>query len=68
MLNAVEHDGETFVVTRGGRGIARIEPAGGASGAAVKALMRLHQPDSTWSDELRELRAAEPAQDRPWRD
>ena len=68
MLNAVEHDGEIFVVTRGGRGVARIGPAGGASGAAVKALLRRHQADSTWSDELRELRAVVPTQDRVWPD
>jgi len=68
MLNAVEHDGETFVVTRGGKGIARVAPAGGASGAAVKALLRRHPPDSAWSDELRDLRALGATQDRAWRD
>jgi len=68
MLDAVEHGGETFVVTRGGRGIARIEPAAGASGAAVKSLLRRHRPDTTWSAELAELRATGPAQDRAWPD
>jgi len=68
MLNAVEHDGETFVVTRGGKGIARVEPAGGASGAAVKSLLRQHRSDPPWSDELRDLRAVGPTQDRAWRD
>jgi antitoxin (DNA-binding transcriptional repressor) of toxin-antitoxin stability system len=68
LLDAVEHDGETFVVTRGGRGIARIEPAAGASGAAVKALLRSHRADKAWSDEIRALRSSAPAQDRTWRD
>lgn len=68
MLDAVEHGGESFVVTRGGRGIARIEPAAGASGAAVKSLLRRYRTDPTWSDELSELRAAGPAQDRTWPD
>ncbi len=68
MLNAVEHDGETFVITRGGKGIARIAPAGGASGAAVKALLRRHPADSAWSEELRDLRSAGTTQDRSWRD
>jgi len=68
MLDAVEHGGETFVVTRGGRGIARIEPAAGASGAAVKSLLRRHRPDPTWPADLADLRAAGPAQDRTWRD
>lgn len=68
MLDAVEHDGETFVVTRGGKGIARVAPAGGASGAAVKALLQRHPTDSAWSDELCDLRAVGAPQDRPWRD
>jgi antitoxin (DNA-binding transcriptional repressor) of toxin-antitoxin stability system len=68
VLDAVEHDGETFVVTRGGRGIARIEPAAGVTGAAVKALLRRHPTDIGWTEELRELRANAPTQDRAWRD
>ncbi len=68
LLDAVEHDGETFVVTRGGRGIARIEPAAGMSGAAVKSLLRGHPTDADWSDELHDLRALAATQDRPWRD
>lgn len=68
LLDAVEHDGETFLVTRGGRGIARIEPAAGVTGAAVKALLRQHPTDPDWRDELHELRTAAPIQDRAWRD
>lgn len=66
LLDAVEHNGETFIVTRSGKGIARIEPAGGASGASVKALLRSHRADATWADQLRSLRRDTPAQDRPW--
>lgn len=68
LLDAVEHDGETFVVTRGGRGVARIEPTAGASGAAIKALLLRHRVDKAWSGELRDLRAVAPAQDRTWHD
>jgi antitoxin (DNA-binding transcriptional repressor) of toxin-antitoxin stability system len=68
LLDAVEHDGETFVVTRGGRGIARIEPAPGLTGAAIKALLRQHPTDADWRSELREVRRAVPNQDRAWRD
>jgi antitoxin (DNA-binding transcriptional repressor) of toxin-antitoxin stability system len=68
LLDAVEHDGETFVVTRGGRGIARIEPAAGATGATVKALLRQYPADADWRSELEDLRAAVPIQDRAWRD
>jgi len=68
LLDAVEHDGETFVVTRGGRGIARIQPASGVSGAVVKSILRQHPTDADWSEELRELRANAPTQVRTWRD
>ena len=68
LLDAVEHEGETFVVTRGGRGIARIEPAGGVSGTNLKALLRAHRPDRAWSAELRALRAAAQSKDREWPD
>jgi len=68
LLDAVEHDGETFVVTRGGRGVARIEPTAGASGAAIKALLRRHPVDPAWREELADLRAGAPAQGRKWRD
>ncbi len=68
LLDAVEHDGEIFVVTRGGKGIARIAPTAGASGAAFKALLRQHRPDRAWSDELRTLRSGAATQDRTWRD
>jgi len=66
LLDAVELQGETFVVTRGGRSIARIEAATGTSGATVKALLRRHQTDPTWADEVRDLRTAAPVQERAW--
>lgn len=66
LLTAVEKDGETFVITRGGRAIARVEPAAGTSGAAVKALLRHYRPDATWANELDEVRALLTPQDRAW--
>jgi antitoxin (DNA-binding transcriptional repressor) of toxin-antitoxin stability system len=68
LLTAVEKDDETFMVTRGGRVIARIEPAGGTSGAAVKALLRHYPVDTSWADELATARALAADQDRPWQD
>lgn len=68
LLTSVEKDGETFVVTRGGRVIARIEPASGASGAAVKALLRRHPVDKIWVEDLAEVRAVASAQERQWPD
>jgi antitoxin (DNA-binding transcriptional repressor) of toxin-antitoxin stability system len=66
LLTAVERDGETFFVTRGGRVIARIEPAAGTSGAAVKALMKHYRPDDDWVDDLASVRAGLAAEDRSW--
>ena len=68
LLDAVEHQHETFVVVRGGKSVARIEPATGTTGAAVKALLLGHRPDAAWSAELRELRRLTPDQARPWPD
>ena len=68
LLDAVEHDGETFVVTRGGKRIARLEPAAGTTGATVKQLLRRHPTDPDWSEELRDVRAHAATQDRAWRD
>ena len=66
LLTSVEKDGETFFVTRGGRVIARIEPAAGTSGAAVKALLGHFRPDKEWAGELSELRELLTTQDRQW--
>jgi antitoxin (DNA-binding transcriptional repressor) of toxin-antitoxin stability system len=66
LLTAVEKDAETFFITRGGRVIARIEPAAGTSGAAVKALMRHFQPDDAWTAELSEVRGLLTIKDGPW--
>ncbi len=68
MLSAVEHEGETFVITRGGKVIARMEPAAGTSGKAVKALLRHYDLDPDWPDELAELRAGTSLQEREWPD
>lgn len=66
LLTAVERDGETFFVTRGGRVIARIEPAVGTSGAAVKALMKHYRPDADWMADLSQVRSHLDTEDRPW--
>jgi antitoxin (DNA-binding transcriptional repressor) of toxin-antitoxin stability system len=68
LLTAVESNEETFVITRGGKVIARIEPAGGTSGAAVKALLRHYPADDEWLGELEDLRSGAVLEDRPWHD
>jgi antitoxin (DNA-binding transcriptional repressor) of toxin-antitoxin stability system len=66
LLTAVEKAGESFVITRGGRAIARVEPAAGASGAAVKAVLRRYKPDVAWAGDLRVVRDHLVAQERQW--
>lgn len=66
LLTAVEKGGETFFVTRGGRVIARIEPAAGTSGAAVKALLKHFRPDPNWAADLSDVRELLTTQDRQW--
>lgn len=68
LLTAVEKDGETFFITRGGRVVARVEPATGTSGAAVKALLRHYRPDDRWKRDLDEVRALLATEDREWPD
>jgi prevent-host-death family protein len=68
LLDAVENRGESFVVVRRGRAVARIEPAASGSGGAVKELLRRAVPDENWLADLREVRAAVSVEDRRWPD
>ncbi|MGB2875437.1 MAG: type II toxin-antitoxin system prevent-host-death family antitoxin [Gaiellaceae bacterium] len=68
MLDAVEGRGETFLVVRNGRPVARVGPAPAADGASVKKALRTRPRDPNWADELRTLRAALRIEDRPWND
>jgi prevent-host-death family protein len=67
VLDAVEHEHETFVVTRGGRVIAAIGPAGGAGGRRLKEVMLKHRPDADWREELHALRRGLVGEERDWR-
>lgn len=66
VLDAVEADGETFLVLRHGRPVARIEPAPGLQGDAVKSLLRRAPDDSDWVDEVRRVRASTEIEERRW--
>lgn len=68
VLDAVEAKGETFLIVRRGRAIARLSPATGGRGRDVKALLRKAPRDSGWAEELRRTRAALQPEDRRWRD
>ena len=66
VLDAVEHEHETFVVTRGGRAVATIGPATGGSGRALKSVLRQHRPDRQWSADLHSIRTTLIVEQRPW--
>ena len=66
LLDAVEHRGESFVVRRNGRIVARIEPAAGADGRTVKELLASSPRDPLWRDDLRSLRASLPGEVTNW--
>lgn len=68
VLDAVETGRETFLVTRGGREVARIGPVTAATGAAVKKIMRRCAPDADWPAELAVLRASLVREERAWPD
>ena len=56
LLDAVEHDGQRYTITRRGKAIAHIEPVSRGHGADVKELLRRHRPDADWSSDLNEVR------------
>jgi prevent-host-death family protein len=66
LLDGVEHRGETYIVVRNGRPVARIAPAVGATGRAVKDFLRRHATHADWSRELRDLRASVVVEARDW--
>jgi antitoxin (DNA-binding transcriptional repressor) of toxin-antitoxin stability system len=66
VLDAVETRGESFLVVRRGRAVARIAPASAGHGRAVKELLRSAPSDSDWLDDLRRIRSSVQAEDRRW--
>lgn len=64
VLDAVEHRNESFVISRKGRIVARLEPASGVSGRILKAILADNPRDAAWSDELAETRALMTTEDR----
>ena len=66
LLDAVEHGRQSFMISRHGRVVARLEPAGG-NGGAIRALLRDARPDVDWIDLIADLRRL-PSQERVWSD
>jgi prevent-host-death family protein len=68
VLDAVESRGETFVVVRRGRPVARIAPETAGRGARVKELLRSAPRDAGWADDLARLRESLRIEERSWND
>ena len=66
VLDAVESRGETFLVLRHGRPVARIGPAAGGHGSAVKDLLRAVPADVEWLEDVRRMRRALQIEERRW--
>jgi prevent-host-death family protein len=68
VLDDVERAGESYTVVRHGRAVATIGPATGGTGKGLKEVLRAHQPDDAWADDLRELRESIKPVTDPWHD
>lgn len=56
LLDAIEHRHERYTIMRRGRAVAQLEPVSRGRGADLKALLRRHEPDTKWSNDLTEVR------------
>ena len=65
LLDAVEHDGRRYTITRRGKAVAHIEPVARGRGADAKALLRRHRPDAEWSGVLEGVRDLLEVETRP---
>lgn len=68
VLDAVEHRGESFVIRRKGRAVARLEPAGTCTWGELRDILRKTPVDKDWAEDLRELRSLLTIEERRWRD
>lgn len=66
MLDAVEHRRQSFVVVRGGRPVAKLEPVASVNGKALKKLLDEHKPDKAWLQDLLAMRETLTVEERSW--
>lgn len=65
LLDAVEHAGQRYTITRRGKAVAHIEPVSRSRGADAKALLSRHRPDTRWSGDLGSVRDLLEVEPRP---
>ena len=68
MLDAVEHDAESFTIMRHGKPVASLAPVVAPSGRRLKDALRDVSPDSQLADDVAEARALLTADEPTWRD
>lgn len=68
LLDSIERDGESYVITRRGRPVARVVPEVRGTGKALKEIMRRHHPDRDWLRQIKETRALLTLDITEWRD
>jgi len=56
LLDAIEHRNESYTIMRRGRAVAQLEPVSRGRGSDLKALLRRHEPDGDWVDDLTKVR------------
>lgn len=65
LLDAVEHDGARYTITRRGKVVAHIEPVTRGRGDDAKTLLRRHRPDTRWTHDLDTVRDLLDVETRP---
>jgi prevent-host-death family protein len=68
LLDAVEHRGESFVISRKGKAVAVVSPARPASGRELKDFLRRQGPDEAWEKDLVDTRRRLFVEERSWPD
>ena len=64
LLDAIEHRHERYTIRRRGRAVAQLEPVSRGRGADIKDLLRRHEPDTDWADDLTKVRDLLALEDR----
>ena len=65
VLDSVEYEKRDYTIVRRGKAVAHLEPVSSGRGGDVKAMLRRHDSDPSWPDELTELRGLIELDDRP---
>lgn len=68
LLDSVERSGESCLITRHGRPVARIVPAVKSNGRALKEILKRQEPDEDWWRAIKETRALLTLDTEEWRD